>query len=106
MRLNHLTIGRARFGSEARVDPGDLGTYHVNVPVSGEVVSWCGDKQTVATPRYAAVRPVDRRRRRSTPATKPVSGAVRNDPDDLHPTHPPGGGTERPPKRRPDNQSQ
>lgn len=55
VRLNHLTIGRARFGSEARVDPGDLGTYHVNVPVSGEVVSWCGDQQTVATPRRAAV---------------------------------------------------
>ena len=55
VRLNHLTIGRARFGNEVRVDPGDLGTYHVNVPVTGEVVSWCGDQQTIATPRHAAV---------------------------------------------------
>ncbi|MHA4854267.1 AraC family transcriptional regulator [Rhodococcus sp. MSC1_016] len=55
VRLNHLTIGRARFGNEASVDPGDLGTYHVNVPVTGEVVSWCGDQHTVATPRRAAV---------------------------------------------------
>ncbi|MDF3307546.1 AraC family transcriptional regulator [Rhodococcus sp. T2V] len=55
VRLNHLTIGRARFGNEALVDPGDLGTYHVNVPVTGEVVSWCGDQQTIATPRRAAV---------------------------------------------------
>ncbi|RYH71212.1 MAG: AraC family transcriptional regulator [Alcaligenaceae bacterium] len=55
VRLNHLTIGRARFGNEARIDPGDLGTYHVNVPIIGEVISWCGEQQTVATPRRAAV---------------------------------------------------
>ncbi|MFD9667185.1 AraC family transcriptional regulator [Rhodococcus sp. NPDC059968] len=55
VRLNHLTIGRARFGNEASVDPGDLGTYHVNVPLVGEVVSWCGDQHTIATPRRAAV---------------------------------------------------
>ncbi|ABH00961.1 possible transcriptional regulator, AraC family (plasmid) [Rhodococcus jostii RHA1] len=55
VRLNYLTIGRARFGSEARVDPGDLGTYHVNVPLEGSVVSVCGSQQMTATPQHAAV---------------------------------------------------
>jgi AraC-like DNA-binding protein len=55
VRLNHLTIGRARFGSEAQVDPGDLGTYHVNVPISGTVFSQCGDQQVIATPERAAI---------------------------------------------------
>ncbi|MEN0135071.1 MAG: AraC family transcriptional regulator [Rhodococcus sp. (in: high G+C Gram-positive bacteria)] len=55
VRLNHLTIGRARFGSDALVDPGDLGTYHVNVPVRGTVVSGCGDQDMIATPQRAAV---------------------------------------------------
>ena len=54
-RLNHLTIGRVRFGSDAIVDPGDLGTYHVNVPLTGKVVSECGEQQTLATPGHAAV---------------------------------------------------
>jgi len=55
VRLKYLTIGLARFGSETSVDPGDLGTYHVNVPVSGEVVSRCGERQMIATPDRAAV---------------------------------------------------
>ena len=55
VRLRYLTIGLARIGSEARVDPGDLGTYHVNVPVSGEVVSCCGEQRMIATPQRAAV---------------------------------------------------
>ena len=55
VRLRYLTIGLARIGSEARVDPGDLGTYHVNVPVSGEVVSCCGEQRMIATAQRAAV---------------------------------------------------
>jgi AraC-like DNA-binding protein len=54
-RLKHLTIGRARFGSPFEVDPGDLGCYHVNIPLTGTVVSQCGEQQTVARPGHAAV---------------------------------------------------
>lgn len=49
VRLNHVTVGFLRFGSEAMIDPGALGGYHVNVPLAGRVASECGDRQTVAT---------------------------------------------------------
>jgi AraC-like DNA-binding protein len=49
VRLNHITLGFVRFGSEAMVDPGALGAYHVNVPLSGRVASACGSRQTIAT---------------------------------------------------------
>ncbi|MDN5915151.1 MAG: AraC family transcriptional regulator [Pseudonocardia sp.] len=49
VRLHHVTVGFLRFGSEAMVDPGALGAYHVNVPLAGRVASECGDRQTVAT---------------------------------------------------------
>jgi len=55
VRLNHITLGFLRFGSEAMVDPGALGAYHVNVPLSGRVVSECGDRHTVATVGRGAV---------------------------------------------------
>lgn len=55
VRLDSLTIGFLRFGSEALVDPGQLGAYHVNVPVAGAVASVCGSRETVATVRRAAV---------------------------------------------------
>lgn len=41
VRLNYTTLGFLRFGSKTMVDPGALGAYHVNVPVSGRVVSEC-----------------------------------------------------------------
>jgi AraC-like DNA-binding protein len=49
VRLNHVTLGFVRFGSEAMVDPGALGAYHVNIPLSGRVASECGPRQAVAT---------------------------------------------------------
>jgi AraC-like DNA-binding protein len=55
IRLAFTTIGLVRFGATARVDPGDLGTYHVNVPLRGSVVSQCGDQVTAAHPARAAV---------------------------------------------------
>src|SRR5262245_40516427 len=55
IRLKYLTIGLTRFGHEVSVDVGDIGSYHVNVPVSGQVVSWCGERQMIATPQRAAV---------------------------------------------------
>ena len=55
VRLDHVTIGILRFGSEALVDPGALGAYHVNVPLSGEVASRCGPRETVATVTRGAV---------------------------------------------------
>jgi AraC-like DNA-binding protein len=55
VRLKYLTIGLTRFGHEVSVDVGDIGSYHVNVPVSGQVVSWCGERQMIATPQRAAV---------------------------------------------------
>lgn len=53
--LAHVTIGYVRFGRAASVDPGDLIGYHVNVPLSGRVVSRCGDQEEVASPAIAAV---------------------------------------------------
>lgn len=55
VRLEHVTLGYLRFGSEAMVDPGALGAYHVNVPLSGRVVSECGNRQAVATVSQGAV---------------------------------------------------
>lgn len=55
IRLSHLTIGIVRFGAEILLDPGDVGGYHVNVPVCGSVASRCGAQATVATPKRAAV---------------------------------------------------
>jgi AraC-like DNA-binding protein len=55
VRLKYLTIGLTRFGHEVSVDVGDIGGYHVNVPVSGQVVSCCGERQMIATPQRAAV---------------------------------------------------
>jgi AraC-like DNA-binding protein len=54
-RLNQVTVGFVRFGSEAMLDGGALGAYHVNVPLSGSVASACGPRETVATPTQAAV---------------------------------------------------
>jgi hypothetical protein len=34
-RLTHLTVGFVRFGAETSVDPGPLGSYHVNVALTG-----------------------------------------------------------------------
>lgn len=55
VRLNHVTLGFLRFGSAAMVDPGALGAYHINVPLSGRVASECGDRQTVAVVGRGAV---------------------------------------------------
>lgn len=55
VRLHHLTVGVVRFGADVLIDPGDLGAYHVNIPVSGTVVAQCGTRSTVATPANAAV---------------------------------------------------
>lgn len=55
VRLEHITLGFVRFGSEAMVDPGELGAYHINVPLSGRVASECGARQALATPGQGAV---------------------------------------------------
>lgn len=55
VQLNYTTLGFLRFGSETMVDPGALGAYHVNVPVSGQIASECGDRQVVATSGRGAV---------------------------------------------------
>ncbi|GAA3584903.1 AraC family transcriptional regulator [Amycolatopsis ultiminotia] len=54
-RLEHLTLGLVRFGVDASVDPGALGSYHVNIPFSGRVVTQCGPQQMLAVPGRAAV---------------------------------------------------
>lgn len=54
-KLTHLTLGFVRFGTETRLDPGALGSYHVNVPLSGSVDSHCGRQHVVARPGMAAV---------------------------------------------------
>jgi AraC-like DNA-binding protein len=53
--LKYLTIGLTRFGHEVSIDVGDLGSYHVNVPVSGHAVSLCGERRMIATPECGAV---------------------------------------------------
>jgi AraC-like DNA-binding protein len=55
VRLEHVTLGFVRFGAEAMVDPGALGSYHVNVPLAGRVASECGARQVVAVPGRGAV---------------------------------------------------
>ncbi|GHF35896.1 AraC-like DNA-binding protein [Amycolatopsis bartoniae] len=54
-RLEHLTLGLVRFGVETTVDPGALGAYHVNVPLSGVVATQCGRQEMTAVPGRAAV---------------------------------------------------
>lgn len=53
--LRHLTLGFVCFGAKTSVDPGALGSYHVNVPVAGAVESHCGRQQMMAVPGRAAV---------------------------------------------------
>lgn len=55
LRLRRMTIAYVRFGAAARVDPGELTGYHVNVPLRGVVLSACGDQRLSASPREAAV---------------------------------------------------
>ncbi|WP_433281028.1 AraC family transcriptional regulator [Pseudonocardia xinjiangensis] len=54
-RLDHVTVAFVRFGTEAMLDAGALGAYHVNVPLSGRVASACGPRESVATPARGAV---------------------------------------------------
>ncbi len=55
VRLENVTVGLVHFGTEVVVDPGALGAYHVNVPLSGWVASECGPRSGVATVERAAV---------------------------------------------------
>ncbi|MET4538397.1 AraC-like DNA-binding protein [Arthrobacter bambusae] len=58
LSVSHLkisTIGLVHFMDHVSVDPGDLGSYHVNIPLHGQVVSFCGQEQVIATPQRAAV---------------------------------------------------
>ncbi len=55
VRLNHVTIGFVRFGSETMIDPGALGAYHINIPLTGRVASECGTRDTVAEVGRGAV---------------------------------------------------
>lgn len=55
VNLEHITLGFVRFGSEAMVDPGALGAYHINVPLAGKVASECGARQALATPGRGVV---------------------------------------------------
>jgi AraC-like DNA-binding protein len=55
VRLNRVTVAVVRFGTEVLIDAGALGSYHVNVPLSGRVVSVCGAREMVSTPTRAAV---------------------------------------------------
>jgi AraC-like DNA-binding protein len=54
-RLTDSIIGLVRFGAEVSIDPGDMGGYHIDMPVSGAVATSCGDQELIATPTCAAV---------------------------------------------------
>ncbi|GLE52602.1 hypothetical protein ATCCBAA256_21650 [Mycobacterium montefiorense] len=53
--MKYLTIGLVKFANTVSMDPGAIGACHVNVPVSGQVVSWCAERQMIAIPERAAV---------------------------------------------------
>lgn len=53
--LRRSTIGLVHFAGRVSVDPGDLGSYHVNVPLRGSVLSYCGQEAVMATPLKAVV---------------------------------------------------
>ncbi|MDT2009699.1 hypothetical protein FXW78_48625 [Rhodococcus opacus] len=36
VQLSHLTLGIVHFGAEVLIDPGDVGGYHINIPLSGQ----------------------------------------------------------------------
>jgi AraC-like DNA-binding protein len=55
LRMTHLTLGFVRPGHDVNVDPGVLGSYHVNVALSGRVKSTCGHRSAIATPTTATV---------------------------------------------------
>jgi AraC-like DNA-binding protein len=55
VHLSLTTIGYVKPGTTVSVDPGDLSAYHVNVALSGEVASRCGDQEAVASTRVATV---------------------------------------------------
>lgn len=54
-RAARLTIGLVRFDCAAQVDPGYVDGYHVNVPLSGSVVSSFSRRTITATPGMAAI---------------------------------------------------
>lgn len=54
-RLTDLTIGVVHFGAEVSIDPGDMGCYHIDIPLVGSVVTSCGTQELVANPARAAV---------------------------------------------------
>jgi AraC-like DNA-binding protein len=54
-QLTHLTLGVVRFGTEAGIDSGAIGAYHINMPIVGAVESHCGKQKMVAVPGKAAV---------------------------------------------------
>ncbi|MFJ6698480.1 AraC family transcriptional regulator [Streptomyces sp. NPDC091272] len=55
-RVGALTVGDIRIGTDIRMRVGELGSYHVNVPLSGSL-AWRqeGRAAAVATARHAAV---------------------------------------------------
>ncbi|MEV7389137.1 AraC family transcriptional regulator [Streptomyces sp. NPDC091215] len=55
VHLALTTIGYVRPGTTASVDPGELPAYHVNVVLTGQVLSRCGDEEALASPRTATV---------------------------------------------------
>jgi len=55
VRLTDMTVGVVRFGADILIDPGDVGGYHVDLPLAGSLATSCGSQQLVATPERAAV---------------------------------------------------
>ncbi|MEU1073488.1 MULTISPECIES: AraC family transcriptional regulator [unclassified Streptomyces] len=54
-RLGPLTLGDLRWGTDVRMRFGDLGAYHVDVPLSGELTWRQARTRATATARRAAV---------------------------------------------------
>jgi AraC-like DNA-binding protein len=55
VRLTGMTVGIVRYGADIRIDPGDVGGYHIDLPIAGSMDTNCGTQQLVATSGVAAV---------------------------------------------------
>jgi AraC-like DNA-binding protein len=55
VRLGSTTVGIVHNGADILIDPGDVGGYHIDLPLHGSVDTSCGTQSVVATPARAAV---------------------------------------------------
>jgi AraC-like DNA-binding protein len=55
LRVGPLVVGELRFGPAMAITAADMDAYHVNLPLTGQVLSEQGGQVTTASPKRAAV---------------------------------------------------